>query len=201
MAGCSAKHVVLGLVIERAGYGYDLQQRLDGRFAFLGFSERVVYRALDSLENDGLIAEVGEKRAGRTRRGAPKKLYAATSAGLDELGRWIGEPCELSTVREEIHVKLVLAQAPNFERLLEVIDRLEQSCLSLLHEMQQSEPPSLDELADPDRSWDTVSLVLVDDAEAIRLQGIVEWLHHVRPVVRRRMERLRQRPVRGLARS
>lgn len=201
MAGCSAKHVVLGLVAERAGYGYDLQQRLDRRFGFLGFSERVVYRALDSLAEDGLIAEVGEKRVGRTSRGAPKKLYAVTPAGQDELGRWIGEPCELSAVREEIHVKLVLAQAPNFPRLLEVVDRLEQSCLSVLREMQQSEPPSLEELADPDMPWDTASLVLVDDAEAIRLQGIVEWLHHVRPVVRRRMERLAPRPRRGGRRS
>lgn len=191
---------MLGLVIERAGYGYDLQQRLDQRFGFLGFSDRVVYKALDSLEGDGLITEVGEKRAGRTRRGAPKKLYSATDAGISEFDRWIGEPCELSTVREEIHVKLVLAQAPNFERLLEVVWRFEQSCLRQLRALREVEPPSLEELSDPAHPWELASRVLVDDAEVIRLQGTLEWLERARRVVRRRMERLDQTSTNRLAR-
>lgn len=183
----STNHVVLGLVIERPGYGYELQQRLDRRFAFLGLSERVVYRALDRLCGEGLIEEVGEKRTGRTSRGAPKKIYGATAAGHEEFGRWIAEPCEVAVVREEVHVKVVLSQEPNFPRVIELTERLEQACLAALREMQEAQPPSLEQLADPALAWETVSGVLVDDAEAIRLQGIVDWLQHVRAVVRRRM--------------
>lgn len=183
----STKHVVLGLLIERRGYGYDLQQRLDRRFAFLGFSERVVYRALDSLADDGLIKAVGEKQTDRTSRGAPKKVYAATPAGREEFGRWLAEPCEIAIVREEVHVKVVLSQKENFPRVIELTERLEQKCLDGLRVMQEAEPPSLDELADPDFPWDVASAVLTDDAEAIRLQGIVDWLQRVRAVVRRRM--------------
>lgn len=201
MAGCSARHVVLGLVIERAGYGYDLQRRLDERFGFLGFSQRVVYKTLDGLEGAGLIVENGEKRTGRTRRGAPKKLYAATPAGIAEFARWIGEPCELSTVREEIQVKLVLARAENLARLLTVIERFERACLERLDELQEAEVPTLAELSDPSRPWSIVSRVLVDDAEMIRLQGMLEWLHRVRPVVRERLERQRRAVAGGVARQ
>lgn len=183
----STKHVVLGLLIERRGYGYDLQQRLDRRFAFLGFSERVVYRALDSLANDGLIRAVGEKRTDRTARGAPKKVYAPTPAGHEEFGRWLAEPCEIAVVREEVHVKVVLSQEENFPRVIELTERLEQKCLDGLRAMQEAEPPSLDELADPAFPWDMATMVLADDAEAIRLQGIIDWLQRVRAVVHRRM--------------
>jgi DNA-binding PadR family transcriptional regulator len=183
----STKHVVLGLVIERPGYGYDLQKRLDQRFAFLGYSERVVYRALDSLFNDGLIYEVGEARAGRTSRGAPKKRYAATPDGHEEFGRWVAEPCEVAIVREEVHVKVVLSQEENFPRVIELTERLEQACLAALREMQDAEPPSLEELADPALPWETATAVLIDDAEATRLQGIIDWLQRVRAIVRRRM--------------
>lgn len=193
----STRHVVLGLVIERRGYGYDLQQRLDRRFAFLGFSERVVYRALDSLANDGLIEEVGEKQEGRTTRGAPKKIYAATRAGHEEFGRWVAEPCEIAIVREEVHVKVVLSQKENFPRVIELTERLEQKCLDGLRVMQEAEPPSLDELADPAFPWDMATAVLIDDAEAIRLQGIIDWLQRVRAVVRRRMNP----PVRSMRRT
>lgn len=183
----STKHVVLGLVIERRGYGYELQQRLDRRFAFLGLSARVVYRALDSLASDGLIEVVGEKQGDRASRGAPKKIYGPTSAGHDEFGRWVAEPCEIAIVREEVHVKVVLSQQENFPRVIELTERLEQKCLDGLRVMQEAAPPSLDELADPAFPWDMATGVLVDDAEAIRLQGIIDWLQRVRAVVRRRM--------------
>lgn len=183
----STKHVVLGLLIERPGYGYDLQKRLDQRFAFLGYSERVVYRALDSLCREGLIEEVGEARAGRTPRGAPKKRYATTAAGHEEFGRWVAEPCEVAVVREEVHVKVVLSQEENFPRVIELTERLEQACLDALRAMQQAAPPSLEELADPQFPWDMATGLLIDDAEATRLQGIIDWLQRVRAIVRRRM--------------
>ncbi len=192
----STKHVVLGLVIERPGYGYDLQKRLDQRFAFLGYSERVVYRTLDSLFEDGLIEIIGQS-ASRTPRGAPKKRYGATPAGHEEFGQWVAEPCEVAVVREEVHVKVVLSQEENFPRVVELTVRLEQACLAALRVMQDAEPPSLEELADPAFPWDMAAAVLIDDAEATRLQGIIDWLQRVRAVVQRRMSP----PARGTRRT
>ena len=70
MGGLSTRHVVLGLLVERPGYGYDLQQRIDARLGFLGLSENAVYKILERLEREGWIEEMGRKEIGATRRGA-----------------------------------------------------------------------------------------------------------------------------------
>jgi len=70
MSGISTKHVVLGLLVERPSYGYELAQRLGTRLDFLGLQGNSIYRILDRLEDDGWIVEIGERRVRRTRRGA-----------------------------------------------------------------------------------------------------------------------------------
>src|SRR6185312_6150626 len=66
VSGLSTKHVVLGLLIERPGYGYDLIQRARSRFGFLGLSENFVYRTLERLDPDDLpeLLAVAESQAG-----------------------------------------------------------------------------------------------------------------------------------------
>ena len=51
----SVKHAVLGLVIERPGYGYELIQRLEQRIEGWRPSETAVYPALRSLRAEGMI--------------------------------------------------------------------------------------------------------------------------------------------------
>ena len=59
----SAKHAILGLVIERPGYGYQLAQRLDERFGSSGFAPSGVYSALDQLSRDELVRSAGMLRS------------------------------------------------------------------------------------------------------------------------------------------
>jgi len=193
----STRHLVLGLLMEHSGYAYELQKRIDGRFGFLDLSDRVVYGVLDGLERDGLIEEIGEKQVGRTRRGAPRKVYGINSGGRDEFARWILEPCDIAVVREEVHAKLVLSPADNLPQVIDLTERLEQRCLTRLREIQDAIAPDMGRLGDPDFSWLEASAILVEDAEAIRLQGIVDWLHRVRAVCRRRMEPPARRPRGG----
>jgi DNA-binding PadR family transcriptional regulator len=180
MATVSTKHVVLGLLIERPGYGYELQQRLDGRFRFLGFSNNAVYGALDRLRRDGLIEPVGVKQAGRTERGAPRVIYAPTAGGTEEFSRWLGEPCEIGVAREEVQVKLVLSKPLHWPRVLAMAEKLEQACLAAIRELQDAGRPSLEELMGQDSPEDVIAAVLVDDAECLRLQAMIEWLQRVR---------------------
>lgn len=185
LSAVSNKHVVLGLLIERPAYAYAVQQRFSTRFRFLSLSERVTYKLIDQLVDEGWIERAGTKQAGRTERGAPRVIYAATALGREEFSRWIAEPCEIGVAREEVHVKVVLSRPPDWPRVIELTKRLERTCLAAIRDMRAV--GTVDQLSDPDIPWDTVAAVLVDDAEIIRLQGIVDWLRRVRAVVQGRM--------------
>ena len=179
----STKHVVLGLVIDRGGYGYDLQQRLADRFDFLGLSDAVVYSVLDRLEEDGYVAQSGPKQTGRTKRGSPRVMYVATDAGVEEFRRWMARPCDVAVVREELHAKLVFARPEDCEQLIEQTRELERHCLGALQSLTR---PPLHELVEGELPWSQVAAALVDDARATRLQGTIEWLQRVRAVLERR---------------
>jgi DNA-binding PadR family transcriptional regulator len=178
----------LGLLIERPGYGYDLQLRFHARFRFLSLSEKVTYKVIDQLKEEGWIQRVGIKHAGQTERGAPRVIYGSTASGREEFSRWIAEPCEIGIAREEVHVKVVLSQPPDWPRVIELTEKLEKACLVVMHELQAGSGPSFEQLDDTEIPWDTVAAVLVDDAECLRLQAMIDWLQRVRVIVRRRMD-------------
>ena len=70
----SAKNAVLGLVIERPGYGYDLARRLEERFGSSGFAPTGVYSALDQLSSERLVRSAGSHADGANERAAPRTM-------------------------------------------------------------------------------------------------------------------------------
>ena len=68
----SVKHAVLGLVIERPGYGYELIQRLEQRIEGWRPSETAVYPALRSLRMEGMI----RARDGAVATVGPANMFA-----------------------------------------------------------------------------------------------------------------------------
>src|ERR1700686_2678289 len=77
----SAVHwALLGLVIERPSYGYELAHRFEHAYAGMLHLSGIsyVYTALDTLQRRGLIEEIAGTRAGRQ----PKPRYRATSEGV-----------------------------------------------------------------------------------------------------------------------
>jgi len=180
----STKHVVLGLLLERPGYGYDLQQRMDERFSFLQLSETAIYRLLDSLQRDGYIEESGRKVIGGTRRGSPRVTYAPTDAGTAEFQQWMAQPCATAAVREALHAKLILSDPDDLPQLVEQVMHQERETLAELATFQQ--PPASD-AASGEVPWGTVAAMLVNDAHARRLQATISWLQQVRTVLRARI--------------
>src|ERR1019366_1044930 len=109
----SAKHAVLGLVIERPGYGYQLAQRLDERFGSSGFAPSGVYSALDQLARDDLIRSAGEKGPGPARRAAPRTIYEATDEGVDHFEAWMLGFSPTPPLRDELHMKIAFCRPGN----------------------------------------------------------------------------------------
>lgn len=191
MSGLSTKHVVLGLLIERPGYGYDLQQRLDSRLGFLALSESAIYKTLDRLEESRWIEVMGEKVVGRTRRGAPRVLYRATPLGREEFKLWIAQPSDRTVLRDELQAKLHVADPDDLPALLAVAEAQSRECLAELATLRR---PVLARAAEPDVPWHHAALMMVDDFNLRFLQALVDWLEAISEVIEERMQRVARSP-------
>ncbi len=119
---------LLGLVIERPSYAYELAQRFERAYegALTLSSVSHVYTALATLRERGLVAEV--ESDGRRLRS--KRRYQATSSGIVEHAEWlVGQVIEERRRQRVLVTQLgALAGAP--ERALAVLDEYEQACLT-----------------------------------------------------------------------
>jgi DNA-binding PadR family transcriptional regulator len=190
----SAKNAVLGLVIERPGYGYDLARRLEERFGSSGFAPTGVYSALDQLSSDELVHSVGSRTDATNERAAPRTIYEATPKGIDHFEEWMLGGSSLAPVRDELYMKIALSRPQNLPRLIELARAQEQDCLARLHELRPSTARSP---RGRPKAWSEVAVLLVRDAEIKQLQARVEWLQKARAI----MDKLNGARERGEARG
>jgi DNA-binding PadR family transcriptional regulator len=171
----SAKNAVLGLVIERPGYGYDLARRLRERFGSSDFAPTGVYSALDQLSSEALVRSAGRRaRADKTR-----VIYEATQEGIEHFERWMLDSSSLAPVRDELYMKLALSKPHNLSRLIELAQAQEEDCLTRLQALRRLAPGAV---AAP-KAWADVAGLLVRDAEVRQLQARVEWLQKARAIM------------------
>ena len=91
----SMKYAVLGLLVQRRGYGYDLVQRFEEQVGpAWQLNAGAIYVALDKLEQEGLVRPIANGAAApvtrrRTTRGAPRVIYEATPQGVDRFEDWM----------------------------------------------------------------------------------------------------------------
>lgn len=167
----SMKYAVLGLLIERRGYGYDLANRLHERLG-PGFRAAfgAVYVSLDQLAKEKLVAEAKRVQAGRQ----VKVYYEATPAGIERFTTWMCEPPSREPLRGELYLKLAVAQGAHLAGLRVELERLERECLREL----QEQTAAMDLTAEPDGDlrWDAAVRWLSDAALVERLNGDLRWI-------------------------
>lgn len=123
----SVNWALLGLIIERPSYAYELARRFertyDGAIALSSVSH--VYTALANLRERGLVEEIAT--TGPEPR--TKRRYRATTLGEGEHARWlIGGIAEERRRQRVLSVQLgALAHEPS--RAIAVLDEYEQACL------------------------------------------------------------------------
>jgi DNA-binding PadR family transcriptional regulator len=188
----SVKYAVLGLLVQRRGYGYDLVQRFEEQVGpAWQLNAGAIYVALDKLEQEGLVRPLtSEGGAGgtpvtrrRTTRGAPRVIYEPTPQGVERFDEWMTTGASMSPMREQLHLKLALSQPRNLPRLIELTYELEQGCIERLEQYLGN--PSFDELLTSSQSsWSAVASLMVRDAEIAHLQATVEWLRRIREAMR-----------------
>ncbi len=188
MSGLSTKHVVLGLVLQRPGYGYDLQQRLASRLGFLGLSENAVYKILDRLEEDGWIkpTDANEDGGGTTRR-ALRVTYEATDIGRLRFKEWLAMPSDRAVLRDELQAKAHVTSDPeDLPLVLRVAEEQQRACLSELGMLKR---PALARVADPEVPWMHCAKMMTDEFSVRWLQFMVDWLDAICELMEERIQR------------
>jgi DNA-binding PadR family transcriptional regulator len=175
----SAKNAILGLVIERPSYGYDLARRLEERFGSSGFAPTGVYSALDQLSSEELVRSAGTRGDGANERAAPRTVYEATPKGIDHFEAWMLGCSSLAPVRDELYMKIALSRPHNLGRLVELARTQEEACLARMDELKR--PAGRSRRAP--KAWSEVAVLLVRDAEIRQLQARVEWLQKARSIM------------------
>lgn len=121
------KHAVLGLLVERRGYGFELATRLKERLGTgLAVPNGTVYTSLRTLESDGLT-----QVAKRVVRGRQERIYfEPTDAGVESFDRWMNEPLSREPLRGDLFLKFALLNESRLPALREAFETLELECVA-----------------------------------------------------------------------
>lgn len=139
----SAKLAVLGLVLERPSYGYELVARFTRAFSEQPWEWRVspqaVYGALNDLERDSLIepiAVTGERWEDSAQR-RQRQHYRVTGDGARVMRGWLAEPMTSNPSREELLIRLRFSDASD-EALRTLLRQHAEACLEELERIGAS---------------------------------------------------------------
>lgn len=185
----SLKPVVLGLVVQRPGYGYDLANRLKDRR--LPWGAGGVYEALDALEEEGHV--VVERMDASSPRRSGRTVYAATDSGRRLHHEWLLQPCDYRWPRQDLDIKLNFCRPTEASRLIEQIAAQLQVCLGELRDLNK-DAPQLDDSAGLESlsarvTWDEAGPILMRHAQITQLQARMEYLEEAQALLRRLLER------------
>ncbi len=125
---------LLGLVIQRPSYGYELVQRFERTYAdaLELSSPSQIYTALDALARRALIEQFAEKLPAKSSTSdvgrQPKPHYRATVEGVRAYRDWLLAQQHDERRRSRLFARQLAMLAPSDAQA--VLERLEQACLT-----------------------------------------------------------------------
>ena len=142
---------VLGMVIQRPSYGYELDLRFRRIFGLPAWGWTIpmssIYAGLDTLKAKGFIeefeAEDPEIRELRTTTRQPKIHYRATPAGVEAMEAFLATPLPPDPTGEDFLIRVSNGLELDRERLVEMLSEYAESCLSLLGELAAPPPATV----------------------------------------------------------
>jgi DNA-binding PadR family transcriptional regulator len=177
---------LLGLLIQRPGYGYELVQRFERTFGdALALSSRSqIYTALDSLARRGLIEHASDARDGDPVR-QPKLHYRATRNGIEAHEHWLVEQVSDDERRSRVIARHFAALAP--EQALRVLDRCAELCLDAAGRL-----PAQDDGQRPEQPG-ALAERLAGEEERLRAGAVLIWIEYARSELRAAASRTTRR--------
>jgi DNA-binding PadR family transcriptional regulator len=164
---------LLGLIIERESYAFELAQRFHEiyRDVISLSSTSHVYTALGVLEDRSLVEQIPGTRSGRQ----PKPSYRATALGIESYGEWLVGHVRENRRRQGMFVLGLSALTGHPSWVAEILDRYEQA---LLEQDTSPELSSLDGLPDGARAELGRRLLLAENE--LTLAAKCSWIRQAR---------------------
>jgi DNA-binding PadR family transcriptional regulator len=164
----TVRAVLLGLVLEHPGYGYDLTNRLVDRLGETWqIASKDIYRLLEELKDEELLDVREERRPGRKQA---RYVYSPTPLTPRALSEWMQMLSPKEPMREAIHAKVVMAREQDARPLLLDLKEYERRCLKLLRLAPQTQISA----------WSGLVLDCSRDAVDAQLRAEVEWSRRTR---------------------
>jgi DNA-binding PadR family transcriptional regulator len=179
---------VLGLMIERPSYGYEILQRFERNYGELLklSSPSQIYTALDSLVDRGMIEATSEPSPSVASR-QPRLHYRATEEGVRRYQEHLVDQAEEDRRRSSLFARELAALAP--EAALAVLDRYEQLCLAQATKARPGDGDA--ESAALDTST-TLADRLAAEEERLSTEAKLPWVDYARRELRAIADRGRQ---------
>ncbi len=178
---------VLGLVIERPSYGYELFQRLERRYSgVLDPPISQIYAALNALERAELIEPLASEEPATpdeaaARRRQPKVHYRATASGARAFRAWVAEGIRDDPQHSELLRRIAgAAAAPGVDgvhAMRELVDTYERACVE---EASRLPLPPARSAATPAAAAGELVERLVLAARRGLLDAQFAWIDHAR---------------------
>jgi DNA-binding PadR family transcriptional regulator len=163
---------LLGLIIERPSYAYELAQRFDRDYsgALSLSSTSHVYTALAALEERGLIEQVAGGGTGRQ----PKPCYRAADGAVEHYQDWLVSQLPEERRRQRLFALQLAALMSHPQLASEVIDGYEQACLA---EGASPPPPAGSTAAETEAR---LAERLVSEESRLAVGARLAWVQYVR---------------------
>lgn len=173
----SAKHAVLGLVIEQPSYAYRIASGVRRQLRFADLADSYPYWALEKLETEGLVRKVDEN-GHPLHNGTPgrRAIYEATPLGMASFEDWLLSTAAEPPLRDDLHFRIALCRPRDAPRMIELIQGQELVCLGRVQDLKRASE------ADPTdgSEWEKMVRVVSRDAELAFWHARIEWLQGVR---------------------
>jgi DNA-binding PadR family transcriptional regulator len=169
---------LLGLLLERPGYGYELAQRLNER---MGPSWKLtpssIYPVLERLEAEQLVRRTVKDMPGRQRQ-RERVMFHATDAATEAFEEWLARPARKEPIRTELLAKIAVARPEDAKRLLESLDEYERECRAFLKGADEQHDG--DSEAAGRRPWSAMLSEVIETAADQQLRAELEWVEFAR---------------------
>jgi DNA-binding PadR family transcriptional regulator len=169
----SVNWALLGLIIERPSYAYDLAQRFERKYgdALSLSSVSHAYAALGTLQERGLIEELPGTRTGRQ----PKPHYRATAKGLEDYHGWLIGQVAQERKRQKVFLLQLTAPKRDPEAAMKLVEDYEQACLTetCTTQIPNGDYGSPDDILELQARW-------IAEEKRLAVGAKIEWARLVR---------------------